>query len=295
VIHHLGNEFNQRTEYIIQNAQSYLRQERLYATSINRRMFSAASVEQGIDFQAFYSNDDLILRRYSPAPSAFNVCTCSVSQNCPDPSWSGGHIFCKNGNNCTKGTIVWSVPGLTTSCNARETILFSDLRCFFDQACFNMLLSMFNVDMPNRLPLPESTLSMTALNSSNLFSFQPDGKLDQAFNKLFVDKWELLPDFIGYYRICAPLACTYTIDRKLDIIYIVTTIIGLLGGVTIVLRLLIPVIVRFAHSIVSRWKRSGSNINNQVSENHPGKKYKRLFMDTNSNSEVSITSLKRIR
>jgi hypothetical protein len=179
--------------------------------------------------------------------------------------------FMQNGNNCTKGSVVWSVPGLTKSCTAGETTLLSDFRCFFNQTCLDILLSMFNVDMPNRLPLPPATQTMIALKSSNLSTFLPDDKLNILFNKLFVDIWELQPNFAGYYNICTPTECTYTINRKMDIIYVVTTTIGLIGGLAVIFRLLVPVTVGFIDSIVSQSKRSGSNIDHQQSENDSGK------------------------
>jgi hypothetical protein len=269
---HLGNEFNQRTEYIIEQMQKRLSQERLYAAALSQTVFAAASLEQGMDFQTINNSGQLLLRRYSPAPRAFNACSCSVSERCPDSSWSAGHIICKNGNNCTKGDIVWSVPGLTKSCSAAETLYFSDFRCFFNQTCLDILLSMFNVDMPNRLPLPTATRALVALNSSESFAFSPNENLDAISGKLFVDTWKLEPDFVGYYSKCAPNLCTYTIKRKMDFVYVITTVIGLLGGLTVIMRLLVPVSVRFIHSIVSRWKRSSPNKDNQMAENDAGKR-----------------------
>jgi hypothetical protein len=251
--------------------QKRLSQERLYATSVSQAVFTAASLEQGMDFQILNNNGQLLLRRYSPAPRAFNACSCSVSESCPDSSWSAGHIICKNGNNCSKGDIVWSVPGLTKSCTIAKTLYLSDFRCFFNQTCLDILLSMFNVDMPNRLPLPEVTRAMVALNSSESFAFSPNEKLDKIADKLFVDKWRIQPDFVGYYSICAPNSCVYTIKRKLDIVYVVTTVIGLLGGLTVIMRLLVPVTLRFIHSIVSQWKRSSSDTDDRMPENDAGK------------------------
>jgi hypothetical protein len=257
--------------------QKRLSQERLYATSISQTVFTAASLEQGMDFQILNNSGQLLLRRYSPAPSAFNACSCSVSESCPDPSWSYGHIICKNGNNCTKGDIVWSVPGLTKSCSAVETLYFSDFRCFFNQTCLDILLSMFNVDMPNRLPLPRATRAIVALNSSESFAFSPTEKLDTLAGKLLVDKWKLEPNFVGYYRKCAPNLCTYTIKRKMDIVYVVTTVIGLLGGLTVIMRLLVPVTVRFMHSIFTRCKCSSSNTDDRMPEKDEGKNERGFF------------------
>jgi hypothetical protein len=239
-------------------------------------------------FQTLHINDHLLLRRYSPAPSAVNVCTCSISQTCPDPSWSGGQIVCKNGNNCTKGTVVWSTPGLIKSCAATETLLLSDLRCFFNQTCVDILLSMFNVDMPNRLPLPPATRAITALTRFNWSRFSPDDKVGTILNALAVDKWELQPNFIGYYSTCAPFICTYTINRKMDIVYVITTIIGLLGGLATILRLLVPVSVRFNYWIMYQCKRSRLNVDDQQIRNDQGKNERVRFICIESSIGQSI-------
>jgi hypothetical protein len=91
-------------------------QELLYLISLCRKILNAASSVQRMDFQTWHMDVRLLLRRYWSAPTALNVCNCSVSQSCPDPSWSSGHIFWKNGNNRTKGSVVWSVPSLIKSC-----------------------------------------------------------------------------------------------------------------------------------------------------------------------------------
>ncbi|CAF1247447.1 unnamed protein product [Didymodactylos carnosus] len=44
---------------------------------------------------------------------------------------------------------------------------------------------------------------------------------------------------------CAPQECTYTYSGHNNVVYIVTTIIGLVGGLTKVLQVIIPPIVKF--------------------------------------------------
>ncbi|CAF1580352.1 unnamed protein product, partial [Didymodactylos carnosus] len=44
---------------------------------------------------------------------------------------------------------------------------------------------------------------------------------------------------------CAPQECTYTYSGHNNVVYIVTTVIGLIGGLTKVLQVIIPPIVEF--------------------------------------------------
>jgi hypothetical protein len=44
-----------------------------------------------------------------------------------------------------------------------------------------------------------------------------------------------------YYSECAPSVCVYTYSQRLDILYVVTTIFSLFGGLTVIFRLLTPI------------------------------------------------------
>ncbi|CAF4441305.1 unnamed protein product [Rotaria sp. Silwood2] len=233
-----------------------------------QKHFAATGFESGMRFQSVEVNGKLSLRRYSPAPPALNICACSIAFECPDPSWSGGQFLCQYGDNCTASTAVWSVPGLVKSCTSFQSVLSSDLRCFFNQTCFNILLSMFNVDMLKRLPLPTATLNIKALNSSALSLFLPEDRIETLWNQLMVEEWKLNSSFDNYYKNCAPSACTYTRVQRMDRVYIVATIGGLFGGLVTILRLIVPIAAKLLHSIMFYQHRRRSNIHNQELDRH---------------------------
>jgi len=60
-----------------------------------------------------------------------------------------------------------------------------------------------------------------------------------------VEEWNSSEKYNSYYDECQPAECIYTDTRKNDIIYIVTTLIGLLGGLVTVLELVVPSLVKF--------------------------------------------------
>ncbi|CAF3772826.1 unnamed protein product [Rotaria sp. Silwood1] len=125
--------------------------------------------------------------------------------------------------------------------------------------------------MPNRLPLSEATLAITVLNSSVSSVFLPTDTIDTIFNRLMVEEWKVDTNFGGYYKTCAPATCTYTIIRRMDLLYVIATIAGLFGGLVIILRLLTPVTVRLAHWIVIRWQDRHSRANDQELVRQTGK------------------------
>lgn len=224
----------------------------------------ASGSENGVSYQSFQIDGNWFIRRHSPAPAAYNACACSVAYSCPDTAWSGGQFVCKYGKNCIEGTVVWSIPGLVKGCTLIETVFSSDLRCFFNQTCLNIILAMFNVDMPQRNPLPTDTIGLKALNSSILSPFLPNATLRLIFRELMIVNWKFATDYTGYYTTCAPDMCVYTLTERLDIIYGITTMVGLFGGLVVSFKLFISIGVRlflWAHTM--RTERSATE--------HPGK------------------------
>lgn len=198
-------------------------------------MIAASGTQSGIEYQSLYINSSRLIRRYSPPPLTLNDCACSVSYDCPKIV---GQFYCVNGNNCTVGA-VWSVPGLMRSCIEIDTLLNSDLRCFYNQTCFNKILSLYNLDMPTRMPLPNDIFSIPILNVSSPSNFQPDNTLGTIFNSLMIEQWQVTSSFEDYYESCLPLTCKYTYNQRLDVSYVIATITGLLGGLMLTFRLLI--------------------------------------------------------
>lgn len=231
----------------IDDFQARAKRNSIFMALLQSTSIMASGIENGIQQQIFQVNGSWKSRYQSPAPSTFNECACSVAFDCPDPMRSGGQFICEYGYNCTLGTVVWSIPGIVKSCIFLEKILSSDLRCFFNQTCINIILSMYNVDLPKRSPLTAATLAITALNSSVPSRFLPNDTIFVIGSNLMVEEWQFSIDYEHYYASCAPSSCTYTISRRLDIIYIITTIVGLFGGVSLSLRIIIPIVAELIY------------------------------------------------
>lgn len=233
--------------------------------SVGHTLWSASGLESGMSFQSIQINGKELLQRYLPAPSAYDACACSVARNCPDPAWSGAQFLCHYGNNCTIDTVIWSIPGFIRSCTVADSIYSSDLRCFFDKTCLNTLLSMYNVDMPNRDPLPSATLNINVLDSSTLVSFLRTDTIEKIFGELMVDHWDIRTNYGGYYNSCAPAKCIYTFNQRMDLFYVLTMITTFFGGLAVTIRLLSPICVRFIYWIYTYRQNNHSNINDRRS------------------------------
>ena len=131
------------------------------------------------------------------------------------------------------------VPGVYLSCSTIEATLLSDLRCIYDQICLNKLESAMTSVY---VPFQSTAMDFDELN---LDVFQPKSRVQQIFDQLMVNQWQENVSFNLYFEQCKPVVCTYTFSERLDLTYIVTTIIGLLGGLTVSLKNIVPPVVKY--------------------------------------------------
>lgn len=211
--------------------------------SFIRLGLAASGAESGLRFQTLLSNGTPVLRRLSPAPSALNTCECSIAFDCPDRRTNGGPFRCYHEHNCTAGTVVWNVPGVAGGCTTYEQLLNSDLRCFFDKTCIDTMLSLYDVGMPGRLPLPEAAFHFNVLNTSVTSRYNSTTTIDILFNNLMLEKWTMDYEFEKYYDACAPPICTYTVLKRFEPVNVISLVIAFTGGVVIILRLLLPLLM----------------------------------------------------
>ena len=62
---------------------------------------------------------------------------------------------------------------------------------------------------------------------------------------MMVEEWNNQIGYESYYNECHPVSCFYTITTKFNIPTVVTTVIGLFGGLSVILRILTPPIIKF--------------------------------------------------
>ncbi|CAF1313076.1 unnamed protein product [Adineta ricciae] len=132
----------------------------------------------------------------------------------------------------------FTIPGMYQSWFPLHSILMSTLECLYDEICFGKI---------KRITNSTSIIlkNISILKSSN----NQYDQIDSLANKLFIQSWINESYFGSYYNQCNPLMCQYTIETRLSLIYIITTIIGLVGGINLVLRISIPFLFRIVKQI----------------------------------------------
>lgn len=246
-----GADFNARVQSLISNFKIRTTSGIVTTQARFRLIFLASGTQNDLRYQSALINGSWKAFRYSPAPITLNNCTCGVSFEC---STDIAKIICVHGNNCTIGVAKWTAPTQTRRCTSSESFFATDLFCYFQQSCIDALLDAYNYDMPTRLPLPEATRNIRPLNSSIPSRFLMNDSIDIIFNELMVEEWRIKGNFDGYYETCAPELCTYTYTERLNILYVVTRVVGLFGGLVVTLRLLIPISVTLFDLTRRRWR-----------------------------------------
>ncbi len=70
-----------------------------------------------------------------------------------------------------------------------------------------------------------------------------------------VEQWNSSIVYDNYYNEWQPQECIYTYKTKNSIIYIITTIIGLIGGLITVLKLIVSRHVKCVVFCIRKWKK----------------------------------------
>ncbi|CAF4547553.1 unnamed protein product, partial [Didymodactylos carnosus] len=169
----------------------------------------------------FYYND-------TANPSMY--CSCKI-----DPTTCGALV----GVYDYMGTPL-TIPNFRIGCYVIETTFSSTFECFYNQTCFNSF---------NKLIYSNSYARFNAtpmIWSQNTSRYLPTTKIQTIIEQLMIERWNDEISFESYFNECNPNKCVYTYNKQVDVIYIITTIVGLIGGLTTVLQILISALVAFA-------------------------------------------------
>ncbi|CAF3712628.1 unnamed protein product, partial [Rotaria socialis] len=151
------------------------------------------------------------------------------------PVWYG-NCSCASSDKCSLPMSITNIsfPGLLIGCLPLPVLLQSTLECFYNQACLDTLhYALFDHKKMKSLP--------TSLMMSS--HFLPNASIGSIFDELFVENWLREYDYEAFFRACGVSMCTYIYSTRPDILYVLTTIIGLIGGLTVFLRIICPLLV----------------------------------------------------
>ncbi|CAF1008864.1 unnamed protein product [Adineta steineri] len=166
-----------------------------------------------------------------------NICSCANDSSCK----SNIGLFIGE-----PATIrVYSLPEFYFACQPVESLLQSTLKCFYDdQDCLDIIINFYNVSSFN---------NFTRLNSSSHAShFMRNSTIDSLLSKMFIESWSNSTNYSSYVAQCQPSSCSYTIPQRNNLLETITRIVGLIGGLSVSLRILVPFLVMACIEVIRR-------------------------------------------
>ncbi|CAF3324431.1 unnamed protein product [Rotaria sp. Silwood2] len=149
-----------------------------------------------------------------------------------------GNCSCLNVHGCSRqlyfdyliNQTMIAIPGMTSNCLMVNAVLDSSLECYYNLSCINLLhASMNNIEF---------------LKIDGKSDFMPNSTIRAILNDLMTEEIKVKVDFNNYYAQCKPTHCSYVYSHRCDVLFAITTMIGVYGGLSVFLNFIIPVIVK---------------------------------------------------
>ncbi|CAF3580789.1 unnamed protein product [Adineta steineri] len=200
------------------------------STTHTNALFSA--LRTNYNFHVLNDTKELYLR-----PLNYSDCDCSVSPTCVEQI----SIFHDRSE-----TILLNISGLYTGCYMVEALLQSTLEFFYSQTCISQLGQHFR-------PFP--TMNIRPLNASSKTKYSVHSTVQHLLNQLMIEEWNANDKYENYYNKCQPIECSYSYETRNGIVYIITALLGLVGGLITVLKIVVPRMVKFIAWIIEKRRR----------------------------------------
>ena len=157
-----------------------------------------------------------------------------------------GNCSCLNINGCSRQSTISSsedhseivIPGIKSDCLMVDAVLKSTLQCYYNLTCIELLHPSIDSLQPLKADVDKRfTLNFTITN---------------LLDHLMIDEISIDVDFSRFYAQCQPTYCSYSYSHRFDLIFTITTLIGLYGGFSILVGFVSPMIAKY---IIRRKKR----------------------------------------
>ena len=157
----------------------------------------------------------------------FDGCSCFATQTCHTEMAIYDYRLGSN-----KTTSLFTVRNFFFGCSPLESLLMSTLECFYQGECIQILTDYI---------VQNVTSIFTPLDE---LQSQPNDPIQYILQNLMVTSWSNHVSFSSFYRSCSPASCTYEYYRSVTALFLVTTIIGIAGGLSLILSILTLIILR---------------------------------------------------
>ncbi|CAF1442866.1 unnamed protein product [Adineta steineri] len=194
----------------------------------------------GTNFQYIHPWKDLS-DTYTPTQPIIydDNCSCGLYSNC---TTQATFII-------TNPSKIISIKGLKIGCTPSESFRASTLECFYNESCIN-LTKQYTINR-RRMKYTNHFKPLSIINSS----YSINTTIAELVDNLFIEDWNIKINYTSYFEQCSPSLCSYNYIQRFNILHIVTTLIGLQGGLAMVLEWICPKIIRIIVKIYQYRKK----------------------------------------
>ncbi|CAF0775120.1 unnamed protein product [Adineta steineri] len=128
---------------------------------------------------------------------------------------------------------VSTVDGFFGGCTALDAVLASTFDCLYDIKCLETFTDYF----------PNVTRMNLNWTNSVLTSSRKTISLNQLLEELLIENPSIHINYPKYFNECAPSDCQYTTTSQTKFLDVITLLLSLYGGLTIILRLIAPLLI----------------------------------------------------
>jgi hypothetical protein len=131
--------------------------------------------------------------------------------------------------------------GLMVGCYPLESLLKSTLECLYNVSCFSLLQYV--------------SQSFAPLNDSHPSRFQKNSTVKSILDQLMIEQWNNNINYEKYYNECSPSFCSYSYIERNHTLQVLTLLLGLYGGLTIIMNVVALLIGALWHKILIKYQR----------------------------------------
>ena len=82
-------------------------------------------------------------------------------------------------------------------------------------------------------------VAVTPFNLSLVSRFSPNESISTLLDELFLERWQNTSSYENYDNACTLTLCGYEYEQEKSALFVSTSLLGLYGGLTVSLRLLV--------------------------------------------------------
>lgn len=195
----------------------------------------ARAITQGNQLMQKIYNITVVSKAATIWPITFGNCSCAVTQSCAIPM--SMYTVDPFANTITE---LYVIPQFFVGCFPLDALFTSTLQCFYNKSCMMAIDQyMFLGQSGNFSPLDYNRN-------------WPYERIESIVYRLMVDRWETKVSFSSYYETCAPSSCVFEYERGIDFFSLATSIIGVLGGLSLGWKIILRITLKLIKTIAVR-------------------------------------------